>query len=385
MLLLVGAGLLVQTFVRLRAVDPGFDTRGALAASMSLQADRYANPQDVLRLYEDGLERIRRLPGVRAAGVTSGLPLARALNLNVDLLDWPENSSDRVQDALTDWRYVTPGYFETMQIPIVAGRGFTDGDRAGATPVAIVSEEFARRLFPGTTPLGRHIRVFDEDGSLEIVGIAKDLKEGGLKEPVPLVMYVPVAQAHAAALKTTHSYFQVNWVVRADAPGAALARQIEEQIRQVDPRQPFASFRTLDEVRNEGILTERFQMTLLGAFAVIGLLLAAAGIYGLIAFSVSQRMREFGIRMALGATGHRLLASVLRQAALLAGLGVAAGLAAAVLLTRLLENFVWGVSTLDPPTFAAVAVLLIVVAGVASVVPALRATRVDPVRALRQQ
>ncbi|HSC28272.1 MAG TPA: ABC transporter permease, partial [Vicinamibacterales bacterium] len=381
--LLIGAGLLIQTFVRLRAVDPGFDPRGVLRARMAMQGDRYASPQDLNRFYEDGLERIRRIPGVRSAAVVNGLPIARALNLNVDILDWPEEEgAERVQDALIDWRYATTDYFETMGIPVVAGRGFSAADRAGAPPVAVVSEEFARRFFQGTSALGRHVRVFDQDGALRIVGIVKDLKEGGLKGETIPVMYVPVAQTHAAAIKTTHSYFQVNWVVRADSAGAVLARRIEEEIRALDPRQPFSSFATMSEVKESAMAAERFQMTLLGAFAGIGLLLAAAGIYGLIAYSVAQRRREFGIRIALGATGDRILRDVVRSGAMLSLIGVALGCLAAFALSRTIEGFVWGVSTLDPLTFGAVAALLVAVAAVASFVPALRAVRLNGVSAL---
>ena len=380
MLLLIGAGLLLQTFMRLRAVDPGFDPRGVMTARMSMQGERYSTPDALTRFYDEGLARIRRLPGVRAAAVVNGVPLERALNMNVDVLDGPE----KIEDALTDWRYATADYFSAMGIPIVAGRGFSDADRAGATPVAVVSEEFARRLFKGTPAIGHHIRVYDADGAIEIVGIARDLKEGGLRfRPLP-VMYLPVAQTHAAALRTTHGYFHVSWIVRADRPAAALIREIEEQIRAVDPRQPFSAFRTMEESRQRAMTTERFQMTILGIFAAIGLLLAAAGIYGLIAYSVAQRTREIGIRMALGATRGRIVRSVLWQGLALALSGVAIGAIAAVFATRILRNFVWGVSTLDPATYVAVAVLLVAVACAASVVPARRAVRLDQAAALRE-
>ena len=380
MLLLVGAGLLIQTFLRLRAVDPGFDPTGVLTARMSLQGERYATPSDLNRFYDTGLERIRRLPGVRAAAVVNGIPIERALNLNVDVLDGPKE----VENAVTDWRYATADYFDTMRIPIVAGRGFLPTDRAGAPPVAVVSEEFARRFFDRQSPIGHHIRVFEADGSMQIVGVANDLKEGGLKRaPLP-VMYVPAAQTHERAIRTTHSYFQVSWVVRADHPGPALVRQVEEEIRQLDPKQPFSAFRTMPEVKSRAIATERFQMSLLAGFAAVGLLLAAAGIYGLLAYSVVQRTREFGIRVALGATRQQILISVVRSGAILAGIGIMIGAAAALALTRTLQNFVWGVSTLDPLTFGSVAVVLIAVSMVASMIPALRAVRLDPVSALRE-
>jgi predicted permease len=380
MLLLVGAGLLIQTFARLRAVDPGFDPSNLLTARMSLQGERYAKPDDLNRLYDQGLERIRRIPGVRAAAVASGIPIERALNLNVDVLDGPK----KVERAVVDWRYTTPEYFQAMGIPIVAGRGFTAEDRKGAQPVAVVSQDFVKRFFDGANPLGKHIRVFDADGAMEIVGVVADLKERGLKaRPIP-VMYVPVAQTHERAIRTTHSYFQVTWIVRADNPDARLIRQIEDELRAVDSRQPFTAFRTMDEVKGRAIATERFQMTLLAAFAGIGLLLSAAGIYGLLAYTVAQRTREFGIRVALGASRSRLVTSVIRGGAVLAIIGVALGAAGAAALAKTMQSFVWGVSTLDVSTFVSVAFVLIVVAVLASLVPAMRAVRLDPVKALRE-
>jgi len=346
---------------------------------MSLQGERYATPEALNRLFDDGLERIRRIPGVRAAAVVNGVPLEPALNLNVDVLDGPE----KFEDELTDWRYASADYFTAMGVTIVAGRGFTSGDSSGSPRVAVVSEQFARRFFKGASPLGRHIRVFDADGAIEVVGIARDLKEGGLRRRPLAVMYVPVAQTHAAAIRTTHRYFHASWVVRADDPGAPLRRRIEDELRAVAPGLPIALFRTMEESKVRGMAEERFQLTLLGVLAGIGLVLASAGIYGLIAYSVAQRTRELGIRIALGASRPRILRSILIQGMLLAIGGVAAGAAAALAATRVLKNFVWGVSTLDPVTFTATGVLLIAVATAASVVPAIRAVRLNPVEALR--
>jgi predicted permease len=380
MMLLVGAGLLLQTFLKLRAIDPGFDITGVLTARMPLQGERYATPAALNLFFEEGLARIRRLPGVHDAAVVNGVPLEPALNLNVTVLDGPVE----VKGALTDWRYATADYFKTMRIPIVAGRGFTGADRAGAPPVAVVSEEFARRFFNGSSPIGRHIAVFKADGEIEIVGVAKNLKESGLRvRPVP-VMYVPAAQTHATAIGVTHGYFPASWVVRADNPGAALRRQMEEEIRAIDPRQPFSTFRTMEEAKVRSMAVERFQMTLLGIFAMMGLLLAAAGIYGLVAYSVNQRTREFGIRLALGASATSILRSVVGQGMMLAVAGVGVGAIAAVFATRVLQTFVWEVSTLDPATYIVVATVLIAVAVIASLVPALRVVRLNPVRALRE-
>jgi putative ABC transport system permease protein len=383
-LLLIGAGLLIRTFIKVRGIDPGFDIRGVLNAQMLMRGERYADGAALNRFYQDGLDRIRSLPGVRSAAVTSGIPISPALNMNVDLLDAPEQITERNR-LLTDWRYVTAEYFDTMRIPIVSGRGFTEADRAGAPSVAVVSEAFETQFFKGTGALGRRIRVFDADGAMEIVGVVKDLKEGVLTRRRPLpVMYVSAAQLHPAAIRTTHGYFPVNWVVRADNAGAALGQQIAEEIRKLDPRTPFSTFRTMEEIKTANIVIERFQMTLLTVFASIGLLLAAAGIYGLIAYSVAQRTREFGIRMALGASRNRILRSVLWNGTVLAFIGTAIGVVGGLWLTNLLKAFVWGVSTLDAPTFAVVAAVLMLVAVLASVIPAVRAVRLNPVSALRE-
>jgi putative ABC transport system permease protein len=197
-------------------------------------------------------------------------------------------------------------------------------------------------------------------------------------------MYVPVAQTHTAALRMSHSYFPINWVVRASDPGPDLIRRVQEEIRSLDPKQPFSAFRTMDTVKAMSMAVERFQMTLLTVLACIGLLMATAGVYGLIAYSVAQRTREFGIRIALGATSSRILAAVVRQGATLAVIGVAAGIGASVVFTRTLQAFLFGVDTLDPWTIGGVGVLLVIVAVAACCVPALRAVRLNPVTALRE-
>jgi putative ABC transport system permease protein len=271
-----------------------------------------------------------------------------------------------------------------MKIPMVAGRGFDEGDRGGASPVAVVNEQFARKYLKGVTPIGHHIRVFRTDMTMEIVGVARDVREQGLVGVLPAVMYVPVGQANVSGMKASHTYYPMNWVVRAGNSGPEMTRQIAEAMRSLDPKQPFSAFTTMDDVKEHFVEDQRFQMTLLGSFGIIGLLLASAGIYGLVAFSVAERTREFGIRMALGAGRDRILWSVLWQGALLASIGVAIGLVLAGAATRLLRDFVYGVSTLDPLTFVTVAVLLIAIAALASLVPALRAVRLNPVSALRQ-
>jgi putative ABC transport system permease protein len=366
--------------VQMRSIDPGFDPDGVLTGRMSLRGERYADPVALNTFLDQGLERIRRLPGVQSAAAVNGVPIERGLNLNVTVLGGPKT----VENELTDWRYATAGYFETMGIPIVRGRPFDERDRAGAPRVAVVSQEFARQFFGDVDPIGHRIRVFDEDGAMEIVGVASDVREQGLVGPLPALMYVPVAQTHRTALEITHSYFPTVWVVRGSRAGPELAAAIREEIRRIDPQQPFTLFRTMTEVKALQFQREQFQMTLFAILGGIGLLLAAAGIYGLVSYSVTQRTREYGIRIALGATSGRILRTVLLQGAALAAAGVVIGVLIARFATQTLQGFLYGVSTLDPWTFAVVGALLIAVAALASLVPGLRAVRLNPVAALRE-
>ena len=378
MLLLVGAGLLVQTFLRLRAVDLGFDATNVLTARMSLMGERYGSSDAVNRLYDQGLERLRRVPGVQSAAVVNGIPIEYGLNLNFDMLETSERETH-----LTDWRYATADYFRTLGIEVVRGRGLSETDTRGAPRVAVVSAQFVRTYYPDTDPIGRQIQIYTSDGPIEIVGVAEDLREGGLSGRLPAVMYVPVAQAGDAAIRTSHSYFQVSWVVRAASLSPELRRRIRDELRAIDPRQPISSFRSIDEVKARAMQTESFQTALLATFATIGLVLAAAGIYGLVAYSVAQRTREFGIRLALGATRQRILAYVVRQGATLAAVGVVVGAIAAVGLTRTMQSLSSDVGVLNVPIVLLVGAVLLVVAVLASFVPALRAVRLDPVAALR--
>lgn len=383
MLLLVGAGLLLQTFLKVRAIDPGFDVRGVMTAR-TLLGQTYSTPESINRLAEQGLERLRRIPGVESAAMVNGVPIERGLNLNVTIPDGPLQGEDLVERALVDWRFATIGYFDTMRIPIISGRGFDERDSSGAPRVTVVNEEFVRRFFKGQSPLGYRAIVFDADPPMEIVGVTKDLKEAGLVGPPIPLMYVPLTQASAAAVRTSNSYFPVSWVVRASTPAPRLIEAIREEMRALDPQQPISRFRSMDEIKAAQFQGERFQMTLLLVLAVVGLLLAAAGIYGLVSYAVSQRTREFGIRMALGAGAGAILRSIVAQGAVLAAVGVVIGTAAAALGAKTLQTFLFGVSTRDPLTFATVGVLLVLVAAIASLVPAMRAIRLNPLSALRE-
>jgi putative ABC transport system permease protein len=384
MLLLVGAGLLLHTFMKVRAIDPGFEVRGVMTARMSLQGERYSTPEALNRLAEQGIERLRSIPGVQSVALVNGVPIERGLNLNVTIPDGPLQGDDRVENRVVDWRFATTNYFDTVGIRIVTGRGFGEHDTPGSPRVTVVNEAFVREFFKGQNPLGYQVTVFTSDPPMEIVGVVKDVKEAGLTGAPISLMYVPITQASAAAIRTSNAYFPVSWVIRAATPGGKLIESIREQMRAIDPHQPISRFRSMEDIKSAHFQSERFQTTLLVVFAGIGLLLAAAGIYGVVAYAVSQRTREFGIRMALGARSSEILRSIVLRGATLALVGVAAGTAIAALGAKTLQAFLFGVSTRDPLTFAAVGAILIAVAVLASLIPALRAVRVSPITALRE-
>jgi predicted permease len=380
MVLLVGAALLVRTVVNLRSVELGFDPFNLLTAQMSVNRSTYPGGGEVDQFYARALERIRQLPGVESAAVVSGLPVERGLNLLVHVLDGPAPR----EDQQTDWRYATPEYFAVMRIPLVSGRALAESDRGGGPPVAVVNERFARVYFDGRHAVGGHIRLFDRQGPpVEIVGVVGNVQEQGLAGAALPTVYVPAAQAPEPILELAHHWFPVSWVIRTRPGSPPSSNAIRDEVRAVDSTQPFSTFRTMDEVIAESIAAERFQAVLLGGFALVALALAAAGLYGVVAYTVAQRTREIGIRMALGATVHDILRSVLGHGVRLAAAGVAVGCVGALALTRFLESVVFGVSTVDPATFTGVALFLLALATVASLIPAVRAARLNPMRTLR--
>ena len=378
MLLLVSAGLLIQTFIRMRAIDPGFDPENVLTARMSLQGERYESTADVNRFFGQALERIRGIPGVQSAAVVNGVPIERGLNLNVDVLDGPES----IERAVTDWRYASIEYFDTMRIPIVSGRGFNSGDRAGAPPVTVVNEEFAKRFLKGTSPIGHHVRVFRDDGSIEIVGVARDLREGRINgRPIPL-MYVPVDQANLAGIRASHTYFS-NELGR---PHHVAADRRHSRYPRGNAgngsKATVFSVATMDEVKAASMSDQTFQMTLLSGLAAVGLLLAFAESTGSSRTWLRSARESLAFASRLGHRGHgfSMTCCARRSASIDRSRGWnRSGLT----LNRSLQSFVYGVSTLDPFTYGSVAVLLIGTAALASFIPALRAVRLNPVAALR--
>lgn len=379
--LLAGAGLLIRSFVNLRSVDLGFDPSGVMTAQMSLNSERYRDPETVRAFYQRGLERVTSLPEVEAAAVVSGLPVERGLNVVVDVPD----AAEPIDNALVDLRYVSAEYFDLMRIPVLAGRSFDDRDAAGAPPVVVVNREFARRLFADDRAIGRHAQIFSRGTEYEIVGVVGNVEEQGIGGNDIAVMYIHMPQAARGTLSSTHYYYPVSWVVRTRSGAADVAGRIREAIRAVDPLQPFTAFRSMDEVVAQALSTARFHMVLLSLFSGLAVILASAGIYGLMTYVVSARAREIGVRIALGASAAAIVRTVVGQGVALASAGVVVGLLGAAALTRLLDAFVFGVSTADPTSFAIAALGLLVVAVLASAIPAWRAARVDPVRMLRTE
>ena len=387
--LLVGAGLLIRTFTHLRDLSPGFDAHHVITAQLSLQDARYATSQRVSRLFDQSLSRMRELPGVESAAVTLSLPYERALNTGIRRLDGRHLDAEN-EYQITNFFYVTPEYFRVLRIPLLRGRVFTSADRSTTAPVVVVSEAFVKMYLAGDRPLGRHLDLGGGDRR-EIVGVVGDIQQKsgwgedyGPVAPMPDI-YVPAAQTDDKFLQLVHTWFSPSWIVRTAGPPESIIAGMQRALESVDPQLPFAGFHSMEDVRYRALAQERFQAALLGGLAGLALLLAAVGIYGLIANSVAERTRELGIRLALGATVPQAMRAVALPGVALALAGVAAGSVMAGFAAQLLRHLVWGVGPGDPATFVAVGLGLLAVAAAASFLPALRVTRLNPAETLRQE
>ena len=381
LVLLIGAGLLIRTFAALNAVQPGFDRHNILTMRMSLAGSRFRNTADVSGLVIDAVRRIEGAPGVARAAACYGLPLEGVFGIPYNILG-PTATGARYEGR--GWMAVSPGYFEIFRIPVLRGRAFTDRDNGAAGRVAIVNEAFARK-FPQseTIVLGRGYGPEFEEPARQVVGVVGDVRDSGLdRDPRPMV-YVPVAQVTDGITALILRASTIVWVVRTRVAPYGLRTAIGRELREASGGLPVASVRSMEEVAVRSTARQRFNMTLLAIFGCAALLLAAIGIYGLMACAVQQRTRELGIRMALGAAPGVVRRAIVAQGMRLTLAGVVAGEAAAFGLTRFLAGFLFGVETWDPLVFTAVPVLLITVALLAVWLPAERATRIDPAAALR--
>ncbi len=387
LVLLIGAALLIRTYVALRNVDPGFDARNVLTLEMSLTGDRFMKTAGVAQVSRDGRERIDAIPGVEASAFSCCLPLAVGYGLPFNIIGRATGKSPWTGGA--SWMSASPGYFSVFKIPILRGRDFTVQDDGSAPGVAIINEAMAKEYWPKQNPLGQQILIgkgvgpqFTESPR-QIVGIAADVHDGGLnRNPFPL-MIVPSAQVTDGMTALNANIQPMIWMVRTHGDPHQYIAAITKQLRLATGGFPVARVRPMTEIVVESTARQDFNMLLLTIFGATALILAAIGIYGLMAYSVQQRTQEMGIRMALGADRSRIRDLVVWQGMRLAIIGVLLGVAAAFGLTRFLAGFLYGVKSWDPLAFVIVPVVLSAVALVAVWFPATRASRLDPQQALR--
>lgn len=378
-LLLVGAGLLLKSFWRLQSVDPGFKPDHVLTAGVSLNREKYMKADDRRTLFfSQVLDRVRSVPGVESVAMISHLPFGgRGVNMGFTIAGQPQvqGDDDRLRAEL---RVISPDYFRTMSIPVRSGRVFTDQDRTSAETVAIVNEAFARQFFPDGKLLGQRLQIaFSDPLNVEVVGVVGDVRHRGYDADARPEMYVSYLQDTIWPV--------MNLVIRTQGEPMTLAANVRHEIETVDPAQAIFNVRPLAEMMSDSIAERRFNLILLLAFAIVAVLTAAAGIYGMMTYFVSQRTSEIGIRMALGARRRDVLRLILGHGMTLTMCGVGVGLLASLVLTRLLVSLLFGVSAIDPFTLGGVAVFLTLVALLACYVPTQRAIKIDPLIAIRDE
>jgi predicted permease len=390
--LVAGAGLMVRTVANLMSVDTGFDRSRLATFGVALPAATYATFDQRVALYRRLIDRFRAMPGIEGAAAVSGLPPQRERNnFGTDIEDY--TPPPKGTESVDYYQTVTDGYFEALRIPIVKGRSFCRSDRAGA-PVAVVNETFVRTFWNGIDPIGRRVqpRFGDRTPWVTVIGVAADVKQAGIDQPAGTELYFLLDQLPRIFPTIPGPQLGDWWgdgsmdiMLRSTLPAATLQPAIAMALREADPSVPIIRLRSMDDVVRDSVRRPRMWMQLFTGFAALALLLAAIGTYGVLSYAVAQRRREIGLRMALGAERAVVLRSVMGQALRLTSLGLVAGLAAALVLTRLMTTLLFEVRPNDPATLGAVALLIAIVAAGASLVPAVRATRVDPIVALRDE
>jgi putative ABC transport system permease protein len=374
LVLVVSAGLLTRTFVHMLKADAGFNPEQVLSFELTLPPLRYQDQAHIVQTYEKILKNLRAIPGVQSAGVVEHLPMGGTPESTVVRI--PGRPLDRKHIPYANYTMTSPGYFASVQTPVLRGRDFQQSDTATSQPVAIINQTMARTFGPGEDAIGKQVTPPIIQQAPVIVGIVADTKHNSLREEPAPEMYVPYTQRVWPSLLT------MDVVVRSAVGPQALTSSIRAAIREVDPDLPIANVTTLRTVVSASMVQQRFALLVLAAFAGLALLLATVGMYGVISYSVAQRTNEIGVRMALGAQRRNVLAMVANEAARLLLVGVAAGMMLAFGVARLISSFLYGVRPADPLTYASVTALLSVVVLLASYVPAYRATRVDPMIAL---
>lgn len=370
--LLVGAGLLLRSFLRLSGVDPGFNYHNAISIDLAVRSAAFPKDEDVVQYHRRALEELRTIPGVTSVGGANFLPLGNSENTFsfaiVGQPPFPLGQSPSATHVA-----ITPGYLETMGIPILRGRGITRQDAPKAPRAVVVSESFARQYLKGQNPIGRQVEISDGDGIRTIVGVAGDIHFLSLTQPPKPTFYISAEQ---------QTMRRMQFVVR--APNAAtLGPSLREAVRRIDREQPILAVRTLEDMRSASLASRKFMLMLIGALAALALVLAAVGIYSIMSYTVTQRTSEIGIRMALGAEARDIFRLIVGQATQLVTIGLGAGVVGALVATRIMTSLLYGVAPTDPVTFASICLLIGGVAVLASYIPARRATRVDPLVAIR--
>lgn len=388
LVLLIGAALLIRTFVALRSVNPGFDPHNILTLRMSLTGDQYLKTAGMAQLSHDGRERLNAIPGIEASAFTCCLPLEGGYGLPFNIIGRAPDPKSPYNGGAA-WLSTSPGYFSVFHIPILRGRDFTVQDTGSSPLVVLINQTFAKQYWPKGDPIGQQLLIGKgvgpqfAEGPRQIVGVVGDIRDGGLNnQPQPL-MIVPISQVPDGMTALNAGISPMVWIVRTHGDPHQYISAVSEQLRQASGGFPVARVRPMTEVVSESMASQDFNMLLLSIFGAAALLLAAIGIYGLMAFSVQQRTQEMGIRMALGADRSRIQHLVVWHGMRLALLGIALGIGAAFGLTRFIASFLYGVKTWDPLTFSVVPIVLCLVALVAVWMPAIRASRLDPQQALR--
>jgi putative ABC transport system permease protein len=386
LVLLVGAGLMVRTLLELRNVSPGFDSSKVLTMDLSVPRTKFPTPAAAINFFNEVLQRVRVVPGIESAGFIDALPLNGEGGSHQPFSIEGRPVLPMADQPEVDVRLISPGYLSAMHVPVVRGRDFADVDAAGRPGAALISESLARRFWPSEDPIGKHLTLtFVPDVTREVVGIIGNVKLDSLDETRPVdAIYTPLAQVSVPKGSTWRS-FGLTLVARATSDPHRVTSAVTDAVHQVGPDVPVLEVLSMDEVIAKSVSPQRFNVLLLSSFAGLALLLAAVGIYGVLSYTVRRRVREIGIRMALGATGPDVLKLVVSDGMKPILVGVAIGLVAALALSRLIASLIFGVRPTDPLTFAAVSVLLVAVGIVANIVPAYRASRIEPVRTLRDE
>jgi len=387
LVLVIGAALLIRTFLKLEDVDPGFTTHNVLTAAMSLSGNRFQKTEPVAQIVRDGRERLMAVPGVLDVGACNCLPLEMGFGMIFDILGRPKGQTPFSGDA--GFYSISWSYFSAFEIPLLRGRAFTEQDDGAAPGVVIINQAMARRYWPKNDPLKDRIHIGVGAGPAfaepprQIVGVVGDTRDAGVdRNPIPR-MYIPIAQMPDAETALNSKGAPLWWIVRSRVNPYTLRAGIETALREASGGLPVAHVRTMAEVEARNTARQRFNMLLLTIFGAAGLMMAAIGVYGVMSYSVQQRTQELGVRMALGAQASNLRNMVIGQGMILAGAGVVLGIGAAFWLTRFLASFLFGVKAWDPVAFIVTPLLLSAVALIAVWIPAQRATRVDPMTALR--